>query len=238
MPKKSYFTHILGIVFRGICILLIASVVGILAWRLLSSGDPKSMKTIIATDELVEAYGVHGEDMNMFSQSQIPITTDKENRGYFSVTRSVFIEEAEQLQLVFRYNNSTIKHLKEDYTLDELPDRKEDLYDASIVIAYDLTPEDKEDNENNENIKLDRLYPVDKYTQSDTKNVYNYRKYVFNDVKIDDSVLFVDFDVYYLGDLDYKEEAYGALRIYDAETENEVYKWTSADKKELEQHQK
>ncbi|MBE6693523.1 MAG: hypothetical protein E7589_02005 [Ruminococcaceae bacterium] len=220
---KSRGIRIVGYVLKAICLVLIFGTIGILLWRIFSSGDPESMNRLQINDKLCEAYGEHGEDLTMY-WLELEETTSvvNKNYGYFSVTRALFIEEAEQVQVTFRYNNSTIKHLKEDYGLSEMPSRDEELYDVSLVVAYDLTPEDTSDNLKSEegSVELVRYYPTS--SESDKKNVYNYRKLVFDGVDMNASpnrVLAVYVDIYYNKDINYDKDSYGTLCVYDYITE-------------------
>ena len=228
---------------KAIGLLLILGTVGILLWRIFSSGDPQSMKTLYVDEKLHTAWQTaegEGRDMVMYTQEYDNITRAKHNYGYFSVTQTLFIEDADQVQITFRYNNSTIRHLKEDYGLAEIPDRAEELYDVTLVVIYDLTPADKSDNENQdpdvavESVKRVRYTPTEQY--ADTKNLYNYRKLVFEDVDLsnpDMPILGVFVDVYYKGDVDYEKDSYGTLSIYNYNYPKEAYRLTGKDKDAL-----
>ena len=229
-------------VVKGIFLLLIFGTIAMILWRVFSSGTPKSMSALDANDVIVEAWEkaeAEGREMDMFTQLQpTNITTKKENYSYFSVESVVFIREAEEIQLTFRYNNSTIRHLQEDKGLDTLPDRDEDLYDVTLWAVYDLTPDVTGDDENVEYV---RYHPTASETRAAQKNVYNYRKFVFDGVSMGDAekpLLTIFMDVYYVGDLDYDADPYGTLPIYQYVYENEIYTLTSDDKKALEAHRK
>lgn len=220
---KGRGLRIVGYIFKAICLLFIFGTIGIFLWRIFSSGDPAEVKGVTPNEKIVGAYEEHGEDMTMYWLTMDPTTSvvDK-NYGYFSVTRALFIEEAEQVQVTFRYNNSTIKHLKEDYGLAEMPSRDEELYDVSLVVAYDLTPEDESDNFKSEegSVELVRYHP----TSSDSykKNLYNYRQIVFDGIDMNVSpnrVLAVYVDIYYNKDINYDVDSYGTLCVYDFYTE-------------------
>ena len=127
--------------------LLLVVICGILIWRLCSSGDPEEVKYLMGNDALYEAYDKHGKDLVLQYQNQDTITRAEYNAGYFSITQYVFIPEAKQVQLVFRYNNSTIKNLASDYGLAEIPEKGEDLFDVTLVSVVDLTPDNPKDNE-------------------------------------------------------------------------------------------
>lgn len=245
-------------VFKALGLLLICGTVGILLWRMFSSGDPQSTKTLYVNDTVYEAWQTaqtEGKDMVMYTQEYDNITRAKHNYGYFSVTQTLFIEDADQVQLTFRYNNSTLRHLKEDYGLAEVPGRAEELFDVSLVVIYDLTPQDKSDNEaqtfhapddttpEGETYDLNTTDSVMRvrYTPtcvvSDTKTVYNYRKLVFDGVELSGGeypVLGVFVDVYYKEDVNYEKDSYGTLSIYNYHYDKEPYQLTGKDKDALE----
>lgn len=233
MARRKKETGVVKIIFKVLCILLIVGVNGIILWRVFSSGDPSSVKTLMVNQKTYDAYKHSGDSLTMWYQEQNNITKGQDNYGYFAVTDWYYIDQAEQLQLTFRYNNSTIRHLAEDYGLDKAPDRGEDLYDVSLLIAYDLTPEDTTDNDTNdpESVTFVRYFPSDSFKTQ--KNLYNYRKYVFDDIQINDLVLAVYVDFYYVEDIDYENEAYGTLILYDYATKARTRALSSNDVKAL-----
>ena len=238
--SKSIGGKIVKYTFKAIGYLLVFGTIGILLWRMFSSGNPKIMKTLMvneATYEAWQAAEAEGRDMVMYSQRQDEITRAEHNHGYFSVTQKLFIEDANQVQVLFRYNNSTLRHLQEDYDLPEVPGRDEDLYDLTLYVAYDLTPLDTTDNAGNDpaSVKFVRYYPSE--MTSAKKNLYNYRKFVFDGVDMtvtENPVLAVYVDIYYKDDVDYEKDAYGTLCIYDYLAEKKPYELTGSDKDALE----
>ena len=222
MTRGKYAWRIIGFIFKGLCTAVIVGVFGLLLWRIIDSKiDPKEIKGVTPNDALCSAYEEYNGKLTVFNQEQQTFTRAEHNEGYFAVTEAHFIKEAEQLQFTLRYNNSTIEHLVTDFGLSRLPSRDEDLYDVTVLIAYDLTPENDEDNDGNdpESVRFERFYPSDMIKAQ--KTVYNYRKFTFDGIVIDDSVLAVYVDVYYVGNIAYDEDAYGALLLYDYATENE-----------------
>lgn len=222
MAKRSVTRgkgKIFRFLFRLLGILLIVAVNGIVLWRVFSSGDPASVGVLKVNRNTVDAYERAGK-LTMWYQEQSTVTKAEKNYGYFGVTQWRYVEEAEQVQLVFRYNNSTIKHLKEDYKLETMPNRAEMLYDVTLYVAYDLTPEDASDNDGNdpESVRFVRYYPDRDAIGTAQKNVYNYRTYLFDGIVIDETVLAVYADIYYVGDINYEKEAYGTLCLYDYST--------------------
>lgn len=226
MAKRKISHYVLGYVFRIICILMIATVVGIIGWRILSSGVPTDMKTLIPNEKLSAAYAQHGEDLNIFYQGDLDnLTRTEYNSGYFSVHNVAFIDRAEQLQVVVRHNNSTLKSLQKDLGLAEADSREEDVFDIQITVMYDLTPDNKDDNDGNtpSAVKKVTFRPV--ASKSMQKNLYNYKKYVVDGIKITDDVIAVYVDIFY--DKDVMSE--GTLCIYDYRYPIDNYKLTKKD---------
>lgn len=224
-------------IFKALGLLLVFGTIGILLWRIFTSGDPASMKTLDANAVLVEAYGkaqAEGREMDMFTQEQpTAITTAEHNYSYFAVSNVVFIKDADQVQLTFRYNNSTIRHLAEDYDLPEIPSRESDLYDVTLWVVYDLTPDVVGDDENVEYV---RVRPTVTETKAEQKSLYNYRKFVFDGVEFnapEKPILTVYMDVYYVEDVNYEADPYGTLPIYQYIYENQPYTLTDKDVKAL-----
>ena len=222
--------------------LVIASVIAILLWRILSSGDPSSMKGIYVNDAIVDAYEAQGDELYMFKQEQRSITSGENNYSYFAVTNYVIIPEANQIQTVVRYNNSTLRYTAEDFSLDTLPSREDDIYDVTVVVAIDLTPDNDEDNFGNDpaSVKFVRCHGT--LVSRDDKNMYNYRRYAFelddaqiniNQLMDDGLLLAVYADIYYVGALNYEQNAYGTLCLYDFKSDNIRIKLTSKDLKAI-----
>ncbi len=237
MPQKKYGWRIAGYVFKALCTLVIVGVIGLLAWRIIDLAiDPKVIKTITPNERLCEAYKEHGDRLTLYYQEQNEYTQEDKNYGYFATCNSVFIDEADQLQFTLRYNNSTLEYTARDYYLDEIPSREAEVFDVSILVMYDLTPDNEEDNDGKtpEAVRYERFYPSDTGI-SYQKTLYNYRKFVFDGVEMTDDVLAVYADIYYVDDVNYEEDAYGTLLLYYYDDENEVYKLTGADKRALEE---
>ena len=211
--------------------LLLCIICGILLWRVFSSGDPKEVKYLMGNDALYEAYEEKGKDLVLQYQMQDTITLAEYNRGYFSITQYVFIPDARQVQLVFRYNNSTIEHLARDYGLGAIPDKSEELFDLTLVTTKDLTPDNQGDNENTENLAMERYYPT-AAIRTET-SLYTYYRFVFDNVEVTPDMLYVFADIYYKGDLDYEERAYGTLCLYDDASLWVDYKLSPTERKML-----
>ena len=243
MSRASRGFKIAGRLIKFVFTLFIASVCGLLFWRIFSSTPPESMETIEVNDAVYEAYDAENENLYIFSQEQNSTTRAENNAGYFSVTNAIFIPDANQIQVTLRYNNSTIKHLVEDYKLSEIPQREEDLFDMSLFFSVDLTPENTEDNAIISEEAARTFRCPSRLVASEEKNLYNYRKFVFDldecgeDLKelLDSGLLLAVYaDVFYVEDMNLDEKAYGTLCLYDYVSETEEVKLSSKERKSIE----
>lgn len=231
--------------FGLLCGLAVLAVCAFMIWRVFSTGTPKELDTLSVNDKLLSAYSEQGESLYMFKQNQDIITRADYNSGYFAIPDYAFIPDANQLQLVFRYNNSTLKAVATDKELSEIPDREGDYFDVSIVFYVDLTPDNSEDNEftNSENVKKIRCrgHVVGK----DKTTLYNFYRYTFyfdeaeepidlNELMAGNELIAIHAQFYYNEGLDYNDSPYGALLLYDPAAKNLTIELTSGDKKALE----
>ncbi len=230
---------VIKFILKAFGLILVFGTIIFFLWRVFSSGNPSELEALTPNASLHDAAmraEEKGESLLVLKQYQkdnITAVPDK-NYGYFGVTDAKFIPDADQVQVLFRYNNSTIRHLKEDYALPELPARTEELYDVTLYVVYDLTPEITSDNAGDipEAVKGVRYHATTSI--ADQKNLYNFRKLVFDHVDLtpeEHPVLAVYVDFYYKGDIDYEKDAYGTLPLYFYDTEWEEYE---PGKKEME----
>ena len=234
--------RIAGKLFRMIVLGLVFGVTILAVWRICSAGDPKRVRTMTSNPTLAEAYAAADGKLNCYRQEQATITRAPNNYGYFSVTRCVFIPEVKQVQLVFRYNNSTLRRLAKDKNLQSVPSKSGTYFNVSIVKTTDLTPDDPTDNLDPSSLLMTRYHAESDPVRVETA-LYTYFRYTFEGVDVDDLTVGVFADVYYLGDLttnettgetEYPETPYGTLCLWDNESENLPYKLTKADRKAME----
>ena len=226
--------RIIGGTLKLLFTAVIALICGILIWRVFfSTKVPGSVGALLPNATLHSAYLQYGDDLTLRYQEQASITRGESNAGYFSVVSCVFIPEAEQVQLVFRYNNGTIDHLAEDYHLETVPDKSEHLFDVTLVRTTDLTPDDASDNTDASTLAKERFQPTD--SLRDETLLYTYYRYVFDGVTVEDLTDGIFVDVYYTGAVDYSRTAYGTLCIYSTDQDWEEYKTSRADRRALEQ---
>ena len=232
-PRKSYALFIAGALLRAAVGGLILAMVLFLLWRVYFSGMlPGSMKSLAPNEALANAYAEKGEALVLFDQVQGTVTRNEDSYGYFGVPRFVFIPEAKQLQLVFRYNNSTLKAVAKDLGLAEPLPRGEELFDVSLVLRRDLTPDDLTDNtDQSATVTKERFHPT--LTAVDTTALYTYFLYTFDDVEITDATIVGYIDIYYGLTPDYTEGAMADLRLYHRDDPKREMKLTGKDEKAL-----
>lgn len=232
-PRKSFYLWVAGKALYWLLGFGIFLMTAFLFWRIYFSGLlPKEMKGLTANDNLKAAYAACGDDLQLLTQEQSTHTRTDENYGYFAVPRFVFIPEAAQVQIIFRYNNSTLKYTQQKYGLAERPPRGEEIFDVSLVEIYDLTPDNKSDNvDGSETLGKTRVAPTS-HTVTTTA-LYTYFCYTFDGVTVDPDTITIFFDIYYQDDIDYGKTAYGTLRLYHHEEVWQTVKMTARDRRAL-----
>lgn len=220
-------------ILRVLLLALILGVNGIIFWRFCSAGIPKKVKYIQPNEVLATAYAAADGNLTAFRQEQASITRGANNYGYFSVEQCTFFPDAGQVQIVFRYNKSTLKHLAEDKELDEIPEKAGTHFDVTLLKTTDLTPEDKTDNLDPATLASERFFASAEPVREETA-LYTYFRYTFDGVFLDDDTDGVFVDVYWLGDKDYSQTPYGTLCLWDAASENIPVKLTRTERKAIE----
>lgn len=225
--------RIMGTIIKALFSLFVFSVCALLIWRVFfSTKEPDSIKDLYVNEALAAAYEAQGGDLEMKYQNQLSMTYTEDNAGYFGISQYVIIPEANQIQIVLRYNDKTLKHLKEDFDLPEIPEKGEELLDLTLRQIIDLTPDNAEDNEDLSKLSITRHKPSKIIT--DTTALYTYHRIVFDGVEINENdVSSIMLDIYFKDAADYAEKAYGALLIYDNTAAWFDYKLTAADKEAL-----
>ncbi len=225
--------HKIGRVIKVILYTAVFAVMAFLILRVCTDDNiPSSVGTLTVTDEVAELY--NSDSFKGYYQTHDEYTTGKKNYGYFGVMKTLFIPDADQVQVVFRYNNSTIEKLPEDYPelCPEVPSRDEVLYDISLVAVIDLTPDIKDDYNDAKTLKKVRYFPTKELTVSDKTSLHSYFRYTFENVDAE-NVIELYIDIYYVKAADYEKDPYGSIRIYDIDEYNHVYSLSGKDKKAL-----
>ena len=235
MRRKIDFFVVIKLAFKALTVSVVLLVVGLFVWRFTVSRVPSELEVLSPNPALVQAYTEHGGELELFVQEQNTTTRAEKSYGYFTACQAVYIPEARQLQLLVRYNNSTLRATEKDYGLADksLPSDK-DWYDISLLVMMDKTPDNKEDNllrnlgDHRDAIDLVRIKPSEVSATKQTV-LHNYRRLIFNDVDptaAETLAVFADF--YFVEDVayekegfdEYTEEAYATLCLYAYTEEN------------------
>lgn len=228
--KQRVAKRVIKIIFT----LFIVAVNAILLWRIFfSTSLPDAIEELEPNAPLAAAYQQYGEDLQVRYQNNFTTTYGTNNAGYFSNAEAVFITQANQVQVVLRYPNSTLQHLQEDYGLQEKPNKALDWFDFSLVKTTDLTPNIKEDNLDPSTLAFQRILPT-RITR-DESSLYTFYRLTFDGVTVEEltaeekqmiadgtevqtqHTIGIFLDVYYLGAVNYDATPYGTLCIYDCE---------------------
>ncbi len=224
---------IIGNVIRTLLYSLIAAMVLFLVWRIwFSTKIPENIKKLNINQPLKEAYAAADGQLYAFDQPQEEFTRGDDNYGYFSIEDYVIIPDAHQVQIVFRYNNSTVEKLVEDFeSVTEVPDRKQKLYEVTLLKTTDLTPEDPDDNTSELNRSETRYQPTEIITEY--TRMYSFHRIIFDNVDINEDDIALFADIYYVGELDYEQDPYGSICLYDDQMRSRDYEFDKADLKRL-----
>lgn len=213
-PKSSYTLWILGHVVRFLFVLLLIAMITVLLWRVVfSQNPPDGFDGITGNDTLRAALDEHGK-ITVLEQEQTKYTEGADNYAYFNLEYCYFFKEADQVQLVLFYNNSTLEHLAEDRGLSEVPARGEEIFSLKMTQILDVTPADFTKASENDILTEERVIAPSK-CEVTTNSLYTFLRYTFDGVDLD-----TDTVVIYL-DMCYEEKSYGTLRLYHRESASE-----------------
>lgn len=233
MAYRPSAGKIIGNTIKALLYSIIALIVIFFIWRIwFSTNIPNNVEQLVVTDSLIDAYKKSGGELYGFDQDQYTITRAKENYGYFSIEDFVIIPEARQVQIIFRYNNNTIKKIAEKYNLGEITDRSTELFEVTLVKTEDMTPDISTDNYDESKLIKTR-YHASQVIEAQTM-LYNYRRIVFENVDIDENTFGLFADIYYVGAINnYEQKAEGTLCLYDYLMIRDDYEFESADIKRI-----
>lgn len=238
--------HKLYKIIRPIFLLGCLIVTVLIFFRMCSQNKiPSEIEALSVNDDLKQAFNEKGENLSIIYQeydiySVEPERLDSEGikiqnagRAYFAVPEALFIKDADQVQLVLRYNISTLKYLSMDYAelCPEIPDRSENVFDITLVKVTDLTPETADDNDDMRFLKEERFTYSDMKTAESSR--HNFSRITFEDFELDGAIR-VYLCIYYKGAVDYGNDPYATVTIYKNSLHDTTYKLTKNDKIALE----
>lgn len=212
-PKSSYTLWILGHVVRLLFVLLIIGITAVLLWRVVfSQNPPDGFDEITGNDTLRAALDAHGSITVLEQPDQVKYTEGEDNYAYFNLEYCYFFKEADQVQLVLFYNNSTLEHLAEDRGLASVPARGEEVFSLELSQYVEVTPEDFVKASKNDILTEAKTFTPSK-CEVTTNSLYTFFRYTFDGVEIDEDTVVIYLDMCYEG------ESYGKLRLFHRESE-------------------
>ena len=242
-PPIPLFWKILGKVIKYSAIGLIVFINAFLLWRMFfSTNEPNAIKSIAGNSALSSAYENYLADTDeekkpfaLYQAEKDNISTDeywhdqfllapgeikKNEFAQFFLTDVVFFPYANQTQIVLRYNKSTLAHLAEDYELEKIPQKSDEVFDVSLLISY------KPDADSStKTMRLSSTLCAD-----GTTSLYSFWQYSFEGLPAFESISDMKVIIYYKGDVDYTARAYASIDIYDISLSVSEYK---LDKKDI-----
>ena len=214
-PKSSYTLWIMGHVLRGLFALLIVFVCAFLIWRVaFSQKPPKGMRNI-GTNEVLRAALEEHDTLTMITQkTQVSYTEAADKQAYFQYDWCIFVEEADQVQLVFFYNNSTLEKVQAEQSLDKELPSGEIVFDVVLTQYIDCSPEGHEGDPVTEKKEF---APTASEVSVNRNGMYTFTRYTFDGVDLADTLV-IYLDVYH----EEVPTSLGTLRLYHAENRTEV----------------
>lgn len=190
-PKRSWIKTVLK--FIGFSLVLFIYLFFFL--RICSSGDTQIAKRLIWTETMIAAYQ---NDPDNFSVYELEVPSYITENGYFAASNVRYVEATGGIQVTIRYNNSTLNALQTELKIEEIT--------SSEPFVFALK-------DNNGNIYTDYQYLTDE------KWMYNYRRLVFEGVKMQD-VSSLTVHIYFRDGFDYDYDAKSnAIDIYQEPTD-------------------
>lgn len=213
---KSYPLWILGHLLRFLFALLIIGICTVLLWRVLfSQNPPDGFDEITGNDTLRAALEKNGT-ITVLEQDQTKYTEGENNYAYFNLEYCYFFDEADQVQLVLFYNNSTLEHLAEDRELASVPPRGEEVFSLKLSQYVEMIPDGEAIPEGGEIPTEQRVITPSK-CEVTTNSLYTFFRYTFDGVEMDADTVVIYLDMCY-GEGE-AEESYGTLRLFHRESE-------------------
>ena len=212
-PKSSYTMWILGHVLRFLFVLLLIGVISLMLWRVVFSQNPPDGFDQISSNAILRAALAEQGKITVLTQDdQVKYTEGADNYAYFNLEYCYFFKEANQVQLLLFYNNSTLERLAEDRGLAEIPARGEEVFTLELSQYVDVTPEDFVKASENDILTETKTVAPSK-CEITTNSLYTFCRYTFDGVALDEDTVVIYLDMCYEG------ESYGTLRLFHRESE-------------------
>ena len=149
-------------------------------FRLCSTQDaPKSVSSIVWNETTRAAYQANPEEFQILSQEPSTFITDN---GRFWISDVVYLPQAKQLQLTIKYNDSTLKYLKEALAKQQAEDAQTAETDSGedVPLPEIVLPDEPFDYSilDNSGVRYHEYSSI-----ADREQNYNYRRLVFENIE-------------------------------------------------------
>lgn len=203
-------------IFKWLFLGILIFIIGFLIVRImLQNYYPSEMKKLSVTPAAAAAYNADPEGFNVLT---IEPDSAYDSSGILFVRSVMYIESAGELQLSVRFNDSVLKAIAAEYSLDEAPDGR------SPYLTFVLRDADGNRCDGTIVAERDILF-------------YNYRRLSFalpdglDTSSGSDAVLYLDF--YYSGTEEGSEKPLVTLTVFDSGAKTRMYSLPSSVKSAL-----
>ena len=204
------------ITFKTVILAISFFIYAFFIFRLCSTQDaPESVSSIVWNDTARAAYLADPDAFQILSQEPSTIITDD---GRFWISNVVYLPQANQLQMTIKYNDSTLKYLREALARTA---NAADSDAAETVSADDIAlPDEPFDYSvlDNSGVRYNEHSSIADHEQN-----YNYRRLVFENISIPEHAAYY-IDMYYVGAIDYSAVPYGSLLAWNTSLDVEELK--------------
>ncbi len=208
------------ITFKTVILAISFFIYAFFIFRLCSTQDaPKSVSSIVWNDTVRAAYTADPDGFQILTQEPSTFITDN---GRFWISDVVYLPQAKQLQLTIKYNDSTLKYLKEALAKQQADAQTADGGDAGTdqILPEIVLPDEPFDYSILDN-SGNRYHEYSSI--ADREQNYNYRRLVFENIEIPEHAAFY-VDMYYVGAIDYSAIPYGSLMAWNTSQDTEELK--------------
>lgn len=205
------------ITFKTVILAISFFIYAFFVFRLCSTQDaPESVSAIVWNDTARAAYLAAPGEFQILSQEPSSIITED---GRFWISNVVYLPQAKQLQLTIKYNDSTLKYLRE--ALAKQASTTQEDGTMQTVSVDDITlPDEPFDYSilDNSGVRYN-----EHSSSADREQNYNYRRLVFENITIPEHAAYY-IDMYYVGAIDYSAVPYGSLLAWNTSMDTEELK--------------
>ena len=195
------------ITFKTVILAISFFIYAFFIFRLCSTQDaPESVSSIVWNETARAAYTADPDGFQILKQEPSTIITDN---GRFWISDVIYLPQAKQLQLTIKYNDSTLKYLKEALVNQMNAQNGEDAVPLTVdditlpEEAFDYSVLDNSGNRYHEHSSI-----------SAREQNYNYRRLVFENITVPEHAAFY-IDMYYVDAVDYSAIPYGSLLAWN-----------------------